>query len=75
MSFGICQLSLIPLRSETSHRSEMVSQLLFGEHYEIKETIRDWIRIKSAHDGYEGFMPVIQHTELQFNDYNFLQKQ
>lgn len=74
MSFGICQLSLIPLRSETSHRSEMVSQLLFGEHYEVKETIRDWIRIRSAHDGYEGFMPIIQHTEMQFNDYNFLQK-
>ena len=32
MKFGISTLSIIPLRSEPNDRSEMTSQLLFGEH-------------------------------------------
>jgi hypothetical protein len=35
--FGICNLAIIPLRIEPSDRSEIVSQVLFGEHFEILE--------------------------------------
>jgi hypothetical protein len=35
--FGICNLAIIPLRLEPSDRSEIVSQILFGEHFEILE--------------------------------------
>jgi hypothetical protein len=74
MSHGICQLSLVPLRSEAAHKSEMVSQLLFGEHYEVLNKITDWLHVRTAGDHYEGFIPINQHTELDFKDFNFLQK-
>ena len=35
--FGIAHLSQIAMRGEAAHRSEMVSQLLFGEAYEVLE--------------------------------------
>jgi hypothetical protein len=52
----------------------MVTQLLFGEYYEVSEQHRDWLKIKVAHDGYEGFIAFNQHSELSFNDFQFLQK-
>ena len=37
MRFGMCNLSMVPVRFEPSHKSEMVTQLLFGELFEIIE--------------------------------------
>ena len=37
MKFGISILSIVPMRSEISDKSEMVSQILFGEIYKIIE--------------------------------------
>jgi len=56
MSFGICEMSLVPMRREPSHRSELVSQILFGEHYEVVESQKEWFKIRTSHDGYEGFI-------------------
>jgi len=44
-----------PLRAEPLHRSEMISQLLFGEACDILEIKEDWFRISVVHDGYEGY--------------------
>ncbi len=74
MSHGICQLSILPVRKEASHRSEMVTQLLFGEHYEVTDKTADWHKIKVAFDDYEGFIPSVQHTALDYRDFVFLQK-
>lgn len=74
MSYGICQLSIMPLRLEPSHKSEQVTQLLFGEHYEVLETNHDWIKIRIAFDGYEGWIPKGQSIPLEFQDFSFLQK-
>ena len=35
--FGVCNLSLVPLRTEPSDKSEMCSQLLFGDHFTLIE--------------------------------------
>ena len=43
MGFGIADLSIIPMRSEQSERSEMVSQILFGELYEVLEMTEKWM--------------------------------
>lgn len=56
MDFGIAHLSIIPVRREPSHRSEMVSQLLFGELYRITGTEGEWVNIKLAYDDYEGWI-------------------
>ena len=37
MLYGICNISIVPLRLEESDKSEMISQVLFGEHFEIIE--------------------------------------
>ncbi|HEV2353765.1 MAG TPA: C40 family peptidase [Puia sp.] len=56
MSPAICCVPVSPLRAEPSHRSEMVSQLLFGEHAGILEQSgRDWCRVRGRFDGYEGW--------------------
>jgi len=53
MQFGICNLSTVPCRKESSDRSEMVTQLLFGETFEIIERDKSWVKIKTYYEGYE----------------------
>lgn len=38
------------MRREKSERSEMVSQLLFGEVYEVLEEEDKWLNIRLLHD-------------------------
>ncbi|MCJ8209871.1 C40 family peptidase [Mucilaginibacter sp. RS28] len=56
MEYGICHLAIIPMRAEPREQSEMVSQLLFGETYEILERTEKWTRIITTLDGYEGWI-------------------
>ncbi len=57
MTHGIATVSVIPLRKEPSHRSEQVSQLLFGETYEVTDKKgHKWIQVRCNYDGYEGWM-------------------
>ncbi|MFN5319458.1 MAG: NlpC/P60 family protein [Bacteroidia bacterium] len=61
---GICNLSVVPCRAEPSDRSEMITQLLFGEHFTIIRSQGNWSYVRSAIDGYEAwidqkqFMPI-----------------
>jgi len=56
MKFGICTLNSIPLRVDASDTSEMVSQLLFGEHFKVLETKKQWLYVKLDFDGYQGWL-------------------
>ncbi|MGL5681877.1 MAG: NlpC/P60 family protein [Marinifilaceae bacterium] len=56
MDYGIADLSIIPMRCDQSERSEMVSQVLFGELYEVLQMEEKWIYIRLLHDGYEGWI-------------------
>ena len=56
MNYGISNLSIIPVRIEPSERSEMVTQILFGEHFEMREQMVGWTNVKLAYDGYEGWV-------------------
>jgi hypothetical protein len=53
---GISVLGIVPMRSEPSERSEMVSQLLFGEYFIIVEQVEKWLLIRSGIDGYQGWV-------------------
>jgi len=69
MNKGICKLSIIPIRKEPNHRSEQVSQLLFGETYSILLAHpTNWLQVKCDYDGYEGWIDTSQHTEISTND-------
>ncbi len=69
MHFGICLQSLAAVRSEASHRSEMVTQLLFGELYRIYDNYQGWQKIKTSHDNYEGWIDARQSTPLEEQEF------
>ena len=64
MFYGICCLSVVPVRQEPSDKSELTTQLLFGEGYEILEHQEKWLRIKISDDGYIGWIDAKQHQEV-----------
>jgi cell wall-associated NlpC family hydrolase len=70
--FGICNLAMIPLRFEPSDKSEIVSQVLFGEHFEILETVKQWSRIKMHYDNYEGWIDSKQIQSISESNFNQL---
>ena len=72
MLYGICNLSIIPLRSESSEASEMVSQLLFGEHFKVLEKRKNWSKVRLHFDGYEGYLDNKQFIEIDEENYNLL---
>ena len=55
-NIGICHLPLAPLRAATDDASEMVSQLLFGQSFDILETTERWSLIQNHDDGYRGYL-------------------
>ena len=61
MKYGICDLAVMPIRKEGSHASEMVSQLLYNELYEVLDEKPGWFLIKTIEDQYEGWIQGIQH--------------
>lgn len=65
-------MAIIPLRLESSDRSEIVSQVLFGEHFEILEQQKQWSRIKMHFDGYEGWVDSKQYQVISDSNFNQL---
>ena len=69
MNYGISNLSIIPVRVEPSEKSEMGTQILFGEHFEIREQMVGWTSVKLEYDGYEGWVdskmitPILERTK------------
>ena len=60
MEPAICLLPVVPMRKEPSHRSEMVSQLLFGEYVSRGEEKDDFVPVICLYDGYEGWVQANQ---------------
>ena len=72
MLYGICNLSLVPLRFETSDKSELVSQLLYGDHFKILEKRKNWSKIRLSFDDYEGFLDNKQYVEISEKEFQYL---
>lgn len=49
-------IPLVNIRKEASHKSELISQLLFGEYFTVIQQQVEWMFIKSNSDGYEGWI-------------------
>jgi len=60
MEYGICRQAVVPMRADNSHRSEMVSQMLFNETCCVLAEHGEWLRIATTHDGYEGWVVAAQ---------------
>jgi len=60
----IAVVPVAPMRAEASHRSEMVSQLLFGETAEIIEATSNFTKVKTDADNYVGWVQNAQLVSL-----------
>ena len=63
--YGICNLSIVPCRAEPANRSEMVSQLLFGDTFTLLEEKEEWVRIRQSFDGYESWINTKQYSPIR----------
>ena len=73
VNFAICDLSVVPLRADVSDKSEMISQLLFGELAEVQERSKQWLRVRTFADNYTGWIDEKQVqpiTPKQFKELN-----
>jgi len=68
MKFGVCHLSQISMREKPCHTSQLVSQLLFGDAYQVEEVVDDWLKIKTFDCGYEGFIDKRLWNEMHEKD-------
>lgn len=64
MTKSICTYGYIPVRHEPSEKSEMTTQILFGETYEVMGKADKWLRIKTDFDSYEGWIDAKLHVSL-----------
>jgi len=70
MKFGVCYLSVVPCRLESSDTSEMVTQLLFGETIKIyEEKKKNWRRAKTAFDDYDCWIDEKQITYISEEEF------
>ena len=72
MQYGICHLSIVPIRVQPDDCTEMVSQLLYGEHFKVLESRKKWSRIRVAHDQSEGWISNSQFIFITEDEYEGL---
>jgi hypothetical protein len=64
VDYGICSLSQVPVRGEPSDKSELVTELFFGECYTVLTVQGNWLQVQLAADAYEGWIDFKQHTQV-----------
>lgn len=70
LSYSFCNVSVLSLKKEPSHRAEQVNQLLFGEKAEVLEiNEHDWAKIRCDWDDYEGWCKVSQLSIISTKEY------
>ena len=70
MEYAACQVSIAPLRAQPSDKSEMVSQLLFGETVEVQDSRDNWKQVLCSWDGYIGWVDAKQLKRLTPSEYD-----
>lgn len=61
----------MPLRAEPSHKSEMISQAIFGECVETETVNADgWVKVRLQYDGYEGWVTQSHLETITLDLYN-----
>ena len=74
LEFGVCRLSIVPVRAESSDKAEQVTQLLFGDHYEVlnEDKERNCVWIRTHFDQYEGWIDAKQHHPISKEYFEYL---
>ncbi|HUM97380.1 MAG TPA: C40 family peptidase [Chitinophagaceae bacterium] len=64
MKNAMVAVAAAPVRKKASHTAEMVNQLLYGEVVQIlKSKDAIWVKVRSIHDAYEGWLQKLMLTE------------
>lgn len=74
MQYGICHLSVVPVRSIADDASEMVTQLLYGDHFKVLEQRKFWSKIRVAFDRYEGWVNNKQFRIIEEQEYRIVEE-
>lgn len=64
MNIGIVKHPVIPGRSEPSDKSEMITQLIFGETYNVLHIQKNWVLIENHADKYNCWIDLKQHSGI-----------
>lgn len=64
MQYGLGHLSVVPIRESADSSSPMTSQVLYGDHFKIKEERKRFSRIRMIFDGMEGWIDNNQITKI-----------
>src|SRR5262249_26860790 len=57
MDYAVISVPAAPVRRKARHQTEMTNQLLFGEKVRVlKEKKGLWVKVRSLHDNYEGWV-------------------
>lgn len=72
MKYGACILAVIPARASDSDAAEILSQIIFGEHFEVLEEKEKWTFVRTAKDDYECWICSKQWTEIDKDMYEDL---
>ena len=75
MKYGICNLSIVPLRAEAADSSELVTQVLYGEVFKVLVSRKKWSRIRLAFDSYEAWIDNKQFLFIEEENYNDISRQ
>lgn len=75
MQKGYCKLTQIPIRAEARSASEMVTQLIYGESYEVLADEGDWLRVRMDYDGYEGYISAVSYESGRKADGEVIQQE
>ena len=72
MEYGVISINIVPVRKKNNAKSEMISQLFFGEIITIIEVKNNWSLIKSNLDDYKGWIRNLHFQKILNKDYNLL---
>lgn len=71
MNYVVCCVPVAPIRLAPNHKSEMISQLLFGECCIVNDTDKTgWAKIICKDDGYTGWCQLAHVIEIDSAQYN-----
>ncbi len=70
LDYGVCTVSVAPIRLQPKDTSEMVTQILYGETCKvIGKRAKNWLKVECAWDGYIGWMDPKQLERIDEKDF------
>lgn len=70
LPYGVCTVSVCPIRRRPSDKEEIVSQLLFGEtFFVLLKKHNNWMHIRCSYDDYEGWIDSKQVVRISESEY------